>query len=151
MSYTIFANAQADPKIQTTEAGILGDPELIVGNEAPLEPNPVFLEPDTDEDQVPDYLDNCVLVTNADQKDIDGNGAGDACEDFDADGIKNAKDNCSDRPNAQQSDEDGDGIGDACDTEESRLTEKNKWLPWAVMGITALILVAVMGRTVKKR
>lgn len=151
MTYTIYANAQADPNIQTTEAGNLGEPELTLGDVVSLDPNPLFVEPDTDGDTVPDDRDNCVSIPNTDQADIDDNGAGDACEDFDADGIKNTTDNCPDHPNAIQTDEDGDGLGDACDSEESRLTEKNKWLPWGVMGITALILLGVVGRTVRRK
>lgn len=34
---------------------------------------------DDDQDGVPDTLDNCPLVPNADQSDIDGDGIGDAC------------------------------------------------------------------------
>jgi hypothetical protein len=40
---------------------------------------------DTDGDGIPDERDNCPEVANADQSDIDGDGAGDVC-DHDADG-----------------------------------------------------------------
>jgi hypothetical protein len=40
-------------------------------------------------------------------------------------------------------DTDSDGIGDVCDTEESRITEKNAWLPWAGMGFAAVVLVGL--------
>ncbi len=36
--------------------------------------------PDTDDDGVPDHLDNCPDVPNPDQRDSDGDGAGDACD-----------------------------------------------------------------------
>jgi len=35
--------------------------------------------PDTDQDGVPDVIDNCPLVADPDQTDVDGNGQGDAC------------------------------------------------------------------------
>jgi hypothetical protein len=47
-----------------------------------------------DMDGIPDDVDNCVCVTNADQKDTDGDGRGDACEcgDFTGDGRVNTTD-----------------------------------------------------------
>jgi hypothetical protein len=36
--------------------------------------------PDTDGDDVADYVDNCPLIQNPDQSDCDGNGVGDRCE-----------------------------------------------------------------------
>jgi hypothetical protein len=38
--------------------------------------------PDTDGDGIPDHLDNCPKVANADQTDSDGDGVGDACDAF---------------------------------------------------------------------
>jgi hypothetical protein len=43
--------------------------------------------PDSDGDFVPDTLDNCPTVWNRDQRDTDGNGIGDACQDSDGDGF----------------------------------------------------------------
>jgi hypothetical protein len=82
---------------------------------------------DTDDDGVPNGLDNCPNVANPDQADADGDGIGDACdncvsapnplqEDVDLDGVGDACDNCPNTPNADQADADADGIGDACDT-----------------------------------
>jgi len=85
-------------------------------------------------------IDNCLEVPNPDQADINANGIGDSCEDFDRDGVSNYQDNCIDKPNGNQIDTDADGVGDICDSEESRLTEKYKWLPWAGMAIAGLVL-----------
>ncbi|MBK7861490.1 MAG: thrombospondin type 3 repeat-containing protein [Archangiaceae bacterium] len=72
---------------------------------------------DTDGDGVIDTADNCPTVKNADQKDTDGDHAGDACDgDNDNDGVPDEDDNCPDVKNADQKDTDGDDIGDACET-----------------------------------
>ena len=61
-------------------------------------------------------LDNCKDVENPDQNDLDGDGAGDACDDDDdGDGLLDDVDNCPDVGNADQADGDGDGVGDVCD------------------------------------
>jgi hypothetical protein len=50
---------------------------------------------DTDGDGVPDTKDNCDIVDNKIQTDIDKNGKDDTCDtDDDADGILDSKDNC---------------------------------------------------------
>ncbi len=36
--------------------------------------------PDTDDDGIPDHLDDCIFVANPDQTDTDGDGTGDACD-----------------------------------------------------------------------
>jgi len=41
---------------------------------------PVIVPPDTDNDGVPDYQDNCPTVYNPDQADFDSDGIGDACD-----------------------------------------------------------------------
>jgi len=58
---------------------------------------------DLDYDGVPNSVDNCPHVGNADQADGDEDGVGDAC------------DNCPAIPNPAQMDEDGDGTGDLCE------------------------------------
>jgi MYXO-CTERM domain-containing protein len=74
---------------------------------------------DMDEDGVADDEDNCKEVANASQKDLDGDGKGDACDaDDDGDGIKDATDNCPKTKNAAQTDTDGDGKGDKCDADD---------------------------------
>lgn len=95
--------------------------------------------PDGDEDEHPDASDNCPDVYNPDQKDSDGDGRGDACDedddndgipddeeecthpldsDSDADGIMDGVDNCPCSANSDQADWDEDGEGDACDPDE---------------------------------
>ncbi len=71
---------------------------------------------DTDNDGIPDDLDNCPDTFNPTQIDTDGDGLGDECDpDIDGDGIANEQDNCPYTYNPDQADLDGDGIGDECD------------------------------------
>jgi len=74
-----------------------------------------------------DSIDNCTLISNPDQADTDGDGAGNACDicpsapnsaqlDVDADAVGDACDNCPGVANTGQSDADGDGMGVACET-----------------------------------
>ena len=81
-----------------------------------LAPITVREDGDMDGDGILDSQDNCVETPNADQKDADGDGIGDVCDDdLDGDGVLNTYDNCPNTPNADQKDTDGDGIGDVCD------------------------------------
>jgi ELWxxDGT repeat protein len=54
---------------------------------------------DADGDGVTDSADNCLEIENADQADLDGDGAGDRCDvDRDGDGVANASDLCPASP-----------------------------------------------------
>jgi cytosine/adenosine deaminase-related metal-dependent hydrolase len=94
---------------------------------------------DADGDGIPAVDDNCDTVFNPTrpvdafiQPDVDGDGAGDACDpcpfdpdttacssvdplDVDGDGWLNPSDNCPGDPNEDQADGDDDGLGDVCD------------------------------------
>ena len=72
---------------------------------------------DYDCDGVLEENDNCPWTPNADQRDTDGNGTGDACNDesdSDGDEWNDETDNCPHTPNADQTDTDYNGVGDAC-------------------------------------
>ena len=72
---------------------------------------------DLDTDGIFDFRDNCPEVANADQRDSDGDGVGDACNDAsdrDGDEWADSRDVCPAIANPSQSDTDLDGTGDAC-------------------------------------
>ena len=80
------------------------------------------VDPDIDDDGIPNGEDNCPFVANADQANNDAAGetgltvAGDACDpDDDDDGIPDTSDNCPLVKNTLQANVDGDAAGDACD------------------------------------
>lgn len=67
---------------------------------------------DTDRDGIYDGSDNCALAENADQRDADGDGRGDACDDdSDADGLSDPEE-ARLGTNKLGADTDGDGLGD---------------------------------------
>lgn len=76
---------------------------LVAGPTAALAVEIDDLTSDLDGDGAGDACDNCPDTPNAEQTDTDGDGVGDVC------------DNCPDLPNADQADTDGNGVGDACE------------------------------------
>jgi hypothetical protein len=76
---------------------------------------------DNDRDDITNKNDNCPLLHNPDQLDMDGDRVGDVCDnDLDGDGILNTGDNCPRIANPDQADHDHDGVGDACQTNSCR-------------------------------
>ena len=143
-SYEIYYDADRTISAKASERGNLADNEgVFVLSPQQGNLNALYSEADIDEDAIADVLDNCVQLQNPDQLDVDQNGRGDACDDFDKDGRINSADNCPNLPNRTQSDEDGDGTGDVCDSEESRLTERYIWVPWAGMGIAVTVVIGL--------
>jgi hypothetical protein len=153
MTYRLYAEPRNYTSVGKKETGKLSGEDLDVAQGMVLEKmeNPVFIEPDSDGDGVPDIKDNCVRLENKDQADINNNAIGDACEDYDGDYVLNINDNCPEHVNRNQRDEDGDGIGDECDGEESRITEQNPWLPWMAMGLVFLVVIALVVKTMKSK
>ncbi len=151
-NYRVYFDPDRVTSIPVGEASNLSDDKGVLVLPAQLlQANPTYTVADTDGDSVPDLRDNCVQTLNTDQLDVDQNGRGDACDDFDKDGLINSIDNCVSSPNRNQVDTDGDAIGDACDTEESRITERSPWLPWAGMGFAAIVLVFLMVSMLKSK
>ncbi len=134
-AYEVYFNPERFVSLQTPEGGnLVTDTDVLeVEDDILILENEDFTYADSDKDSVPDQIDNCVDIENIDQTDINQNGRGDVCDDFDKDGVMNVQDNCVNNPNRNQADEDGDGVGDVCDEEESRVTEKHEWIPWAAM------------------
>ena len=70
---------------------------------------------DLDGDNIDSACDNCDFHFNLDQRDLDQDGEGDACDDDDdGDTLNDDVDNCPLKANIEQKDKDGDGRGDAC-------------------------------------
>lgn len=150
-SYRIYFDPDRSAKAPVGEAGNLASAQdvLVIPIAVSSQDNPNYIIADVDSDGVSDTWDNCVSVSNSDQKDINNNGRGDVCDDFDQDGLINSKDNCPDNPNRDQRDTDSDGIGDVCDKQESRITEHYPWIPWVGIGFAAIVLIVLLVLTAR--
>lgn len=151
-NYQIYFDADRYVQSTNVEAGDLFSSEGIVyGNASSSIPNSSYRPADSDSDSVPDLVDNCVNIANADQKDEDRNGRGDACEDDDRDSVLNIYDNCPQIPNGAQIDTDKDDIGDICDDFENRVTERLSWLPWVGIGFAGLVIFGLFALVLLKK
>ena len=147
-TYRIYFDPDRQVILNAGEPGNLAqDKDIVRLAKVPTNLNPDYKIADIDNDGVPDIGDNCVSAENSDQTDANNNGKGDACDDFDKDGLINSLDNCLNLPNRDQKDTDGDRLGDACDNEESRITEKNPWLPWVGIGFAGAVLIILFAFT----
>jgi hypothetical protein len=112
----LIAGAPGETQIRLTATGddmAVGHDNLIMTVVAPSLPR---CGSDADNDGVGGLVDNCPDDANADQRDIDGDGAGDTCDpDLDGDDIGNDIDVCPSVADPEQADLDEDGDGDACD------------------------------------
>jgi hypothetical protein len=90
--------------------------DILCANTTSFSPFAIVESIDADGDGLSDAEDNCPLVTNPDQADLDGAGLGNACDtDDDGDGVLDSADNCLSVPNSDQADLDEDSLGDVCD------------------------------------
>ncbi len=97
------------------DSDIDGDGVENASDAFPRDPNESV---DTDTDGFGDNADNCPVVANPGQEDLDGDGDGDACDtDIDGDGVDNDNDAFPDDAN-ESVDTDGDGIGNNADTDD---------------------------------
>jgi len=101
-SLSVYPNSYTCVDSDQDGFGDPGHPENVCETDnCPLVFNPA--QEDIDEDLVGDSCDNCLMVYNPSQSDIEGDAMGDSC------------DNCVNRWNPMQEDTDSDGVGDSCD------------------------------------
>lgn len=112
-----LANSSDGPK---TVYGRLRDR---AGNVSATLTSTITIDGDEDGDEVPNSVDNCPLLPNADQANNDSDSQGDVCDnDDDNDGVNDGGDNCPFVANGagqgDQADNDHDALGDACDPDD---------------------------------
>jgi hypothetical protein len=148
-SYAVYVDADRSVEDVNKESPRLGGSDVVFLSRRESMNNSLYRPADTDGDGVMNESDNCVRIANPDQEDKNGNGIGDACEDFDKDGVLNALDNCPNTPNRNQKDSDIDGIGDACDDKENRILQRHSWILPILIGAVGAFVVFLMIRTIR--
>ena len=117
-SITVVLDADRATPVTNTATVSLAETDPTPDNNTATDTDTV-IPPDQDADGITDAADNCPLVANANQTDVDGDGIGDLCDpDNDNDGVPNLQDNCPFTRNPDQLDTDGDGPGNACDNDD---------------------------------
>jgi uncharacterized repeat protein (TIGR01451 family) len=117
-SITVILDAGRATPVTNTATVSLSETDPTPANNTATDTDTV-IPPDQDGDGIADAADNCPLVANANQADVDGDGIGDLCDpDNDNDGVPNLQDNCPLTRNPDQLDTDGDGLGNACDNDD---------------------------------
>jgi len=103
-----------DPDLADTDGdGVLDFAELFIYDTDPLDSSDTVTA-DSDGDGLDDDADNCILVSNVNQDNTDGDLFGDACDDDDDnDGVVDANDQCNGGDDFV--DVDVDGVPDGCD------------------------------------
>lgn len=148
-TYSILFDADGPVNIQRSEpANLADDRDVVRVSSISVVKNTAFVPSDSDQDGIPDRVDNCTQESNPNQQDENNNGRGDVCDDYDKDSVVNAHDNCPANPNRNQGDIDSDGLGDACDYEESRILERNEWLIWAAIAFGVTVVIGLFISTV---
>jgi hypothetical protein len=149
--YQIYAEPDSIINQQTGERpNLSSNDDVKIVQALGIKQNTSYKLADTDADTVPDIYDNCVMISNTDQLDVNKNNRGDVCDDFDKDGVINSRDNCVNEPNIDQRDIDNDTIGDMCDGVESRLTEKYPWVVWGGIIFAALLFLGLFAVAIRK-
>jgi Thrombospondin type 3 repeat len=139
-TYTLYSSPLTASFFENSYSNLKDDKNQVVATLKSIEKNERYQTKDSDGDGILDISDNCKLVVNPDQKDLDSNKIGDACEDRDKDGVIDGKDNCPLDYNPDQKDTDNDGKGNVCDKDDSRWLQNNQSVVWIGLILVALIL-----------
>jgi hypothetical protein len=151
LNYVIYSNPEVYlPQDVGETPNLSSNEDVSYINYKQIIDNLAYVAADSDKDGISDIVDNCLNVSNSKQEDENGNGRGDACDDYDKDGLINSADNCVNDTNFNQADTDGDGIGDICDGAESRLTEKYPWIVWGAIVFAFLVFIGLFSVSVMK-
>ncbi len=108
------------PGSRDSDGDGVDDPEEVGDPDAPFDADGDGLidavDPDSDNDGVPDEVDICRVDADPEQNDTDRDGLGNVCDpDSDNDGVPDEQDTCPFYEHPDQTDSDGDGVGDVCE------------------------------------